>query len=113
MPSSEFLGSPEFLDFVAAWCRRLGPGEMVMSPMLLWCNPRLRENRLGWHRDVTWWGTGENYFAQREVRGERPEAYSEEVERIRWKEIQEKNEKSIRERDGVNIFLALLESARS
>ena len=106
---AEFLGSPEFLDFIAAWCHGLGPKEMVMSPMLLWCNPRLGENRLGWHRDVTWWGTGENYFVQREVRGEGPEAYSEEIERIRWKEIQEKNEQSIRKRDGVNIFLALVD----
>ena len=87
---AEFLGSEEFLDFVAAWCHGLGREDLVMSSMLLWCNPRVGENRLGWHRDVTWWGTGEAYFAQREVRGEGPEAYSEEIERIRWKEIQEK-----------------------
>ena len=106
---AEFLGSVEFLDFVAAWCDGLGPEDMVMSPMLLWCNPRVRENGLSWHRDVTWWGTGESYFAQREVRGEGPEAYSEEIERIRWKEIREKNEKSITERNGANIFLALVD----
>ena len=67
---------------------------MVMGGMLLWCNPRLRENGPSWHRDVTWWGTGKSYFAQREVRGDGPEAYSEETERIRWKEIQENNEQS-------------------
>ena len=80
-----------------------------MSPMLLWCNPRVLENGPSWHRDVTWWGTGESYFAQREVRGEGPDAYSEATERIRWKEIQEKNEKSITERSGVSIFLALVD----
>ena len=106
---AEFLGSREFLDFVAAWCHGLGPEDMVMSPMLLWCNPRMRKNGPSWHRDVTWWGTGESYFAQREVRGEGPEAYSAAIERIRWKEIQEKNEKSITERNGVNIFLALVD----
>ena len=36
-----------------------------------------------------------------------PEDYSEEVERIRWKEIQESNEKRVTERNGVSIFLAL------
>ena len=51
-----------------------------MSGLLLWSNPLLRENGPSWHRDVTWWGTGAGYFAQREVRGEGPEAYSEEIE---------------------------------
>ena len=75
--------------------------------MLLWCNPRKKENKLGWHRDTTWWGTGKSYFSQEEVRGDTPHDYSEEVERIRWKEIQENNEKSITERNGVSMFLAL------
>ena len=103
---AEFHGSPEFLNFVSSWCNGLGPEDMVLSGMLLWSNPHLRENGPSWHRDVTWWGTGASYFAQREIRGEGPEAYSEEVERIRWKEIQENNEKSI-ERNSVSMFLAL------
>ena len=77
--------------------------------MLLWCNPKLRENGPSWHRDVTWWGTGKSYFAQREVRGDGPEAYTEEIERIRWEEIQENNEKSLTERNGVSMFLALVD----
>lgn len=104
---AEFHGSPDFLNFVSSWCHGLHPEELSLSGMLLWCNPRHRENKLGWHRDVTWWGTGKSYFAQREVRGEGPEAYSEEVERIRWKEIQERNAQSITERNGVSMFLAL------
>lgn len=104
---AEFHGSPDFLNFVSSWCHGLHPEELSLSGMLLWCNPRHRENKLGWHRDVTWWGTGKSYFAQREVRGEGPEAYSEEVERIRWKEIQERNANSLTERNGVSMFLAL------
>ena len=104
---AEFHGSPDFLNFVSSWCHGLHPEELSLSGMLLWCNPRHRENKLGWHRDVTWWGTGKSYFAQREVRGEGPEAYSEEVERIRWKEIQERNAQSLTERNGVSMFLAL------
>ena len=50
---------------------------MVLGGLLLWCNPRQKENKLSWHRDVTWWGTGERYFAQRDERGSDPEAYSE------------------------------------
>ena len=104
---AEFHGSADFLNFVSSWCHGLQPEELSLSGMLLWCNPRHRENKLGWHRDVTWWGTGKSYFAQREVRGEGPEAYSEDVERIRWKEIQERNAKSLTERNGVSMFLAL------
>jgi hypothetical protein len=58
---------------------------------------------------VTWWGTGQPYFAQREVRGEGPEAYSEEVERKRWEEIRADNAKAIAERKGVSMFLALVD----
>ena len=58
---------------------------------------------------MTWWGTGKPYFAQREIRGEGPEAYSEEVEKKRWKEIRANNAKSIVERNGVSMFLALVD----
>ena len=62
------------------------------------------------HRDVTWWGaTGESYFAQREARGEGPEAYSEEVEKLRWEEILANNVKARTERNGVSMFLALVD----
>ncbi len=106
---AEFHGSEAFLSFVHSWCHGLQPEDMVMSSMLLWCNPRRRENKLGWHRDVTWWGTGKPYFAQREVRGEGPEAYSEEIEKSRWEEIRAKNAKAITERNGVSMFVALVD----
>lgn len=104
---ARFHGSPELLSFVDSWCGGLKPEDMAMGGMLLWCNPRQKEHALGWHRDVTWWGTGEAYFAQKEVRGDGPEAYSEEVEKIRWEEIRENNAKSLAERNGVSLFLAL------
>jgi hypothetical protein len=106
---AEFLGSPDFLSFVHSWCHGLETEDMVMSAMLLWCNPRRNEHALSWHRDVTWWGTGKPYFAQREVRGEGPEAYSEEVERTRWEEIQAENARALTERKGVSMFLALVD----
>ena len=80
-----------------------------MGGMLLWCNPQRNDHKLGWHRDVTWWGTGKPYLAQKEVRGDGPEAYSEEVEKLRWEEIREKNVKTIEERNGVSMFLALVD----
>ena len=104
---AEFHGSSDFLDFVASWCHGLQPEDMAFSGMLLWANPRKQQNGPSWHRDVTWWGSGESYFSQRDNRGNTPEDYSEEVERIRWKEIQESNEKRITERNGVSMFLAL------
>lgn len=104
---AEFHGSSDFLDFISSWCYGLQPEDMTFSGMLLWANPRKQENGPSWHRDVTWWGDGRGYFSQREVRGDTPEDYSEEVERIRWKEIQESNEKRITERNGVSMFLAL------
>jgi hypothetical protein len=106
---AEFHGSPDFLSFVHSWCHGLGPEETVLSGMLLWCNPRRNEHALSWHRDVTWWGTGKPYFAQREVRGEGPEAYSEEIERSRWQEIQADNGRALTERNGVSMFLALVD----
>ena len=105
---AEFHGSPDFLSFVHSWCDGgLEPEDMVLGGLLLWCNPRQKENKLSWHRDVTWWGTGERYFAQRDERGSDPEAYSEAVERKRWKEIRANNAKSLKERNGVSMFLAL------
>ena len=57
-----FHGSDDFLSFVDAWCvDGLKPEDMTVGHLLLWCNPRKRENQLSWHRDVTWWGTGESY----------------------------------------------------
>ncbi len=106
---AEFHGSPDFLSFVHSWCNGLRPEDMVMGGLLLWCNPQQKEHALGWHRDVTWWGTGKPYFAQREIRGEGPEAYSEEVEKERWKEIRANNAKAIVERNGVSMFLALVD----
>ena len=102
-----FHGSEDLLSFVDSWCGGLAREDLVLAGMLLWCNPRQKEHALGWHRDVTWWGTGEAYFSQKEVRGEGPEAYTEEVEKLRWQEIREKNAKSITERNGVSMFLAL------
>src|SRR6266566_3727070 len=52
---------------------------------------------------------GKPYFAQREVRGDGPEAYSEEIESIRWQEIQADNAKALTERKGVSMFLALVD----
>ncbi len=105
---AQFLGSPDFLNFVHSWCD-LKPHELEMTGMLLWCNPRKNEHKLGWHRDATWWGTGAPHRAQRDDRGSTLDDYSEEVEKIRWKEIQEKNAASLRERNGVNLFLALVD----
>ena len=104
---AEFHGSPEFLRFIHSWCQGLESEDMVLGGMLLWCNPRHHEGGVSWHRDVTWWGTGKPYFAQRDDRGEGPEAYSEETERIRWDEIRANNAKSLTERNGVSMFLAL------
>ena len=104
---AEFHGSPDFLSFVRSWCGGLEPEDLVLSGMLLWCNPRRHENGPSWHRDTTWWGTGKPYFAQKDDRGDGPEAYSEKVEKLRWEEIREKNAKAITERNGVSMFLAL------
>ena len=104
---AEFHGSPDFLRFVHSWCDGLGPEDMVLGGMLLWCNPRHQEGGVSWHRDVTWWCTGKPCFAQRDDRGESPEAYSEETEKIRWEEIRANNAKSLTERNVVSMFLAL------
>ena len=57
--------------------------------------------------DTTWWGEGKSYFAQKEIRGDTPADYTEEVERRLWAGIQETNKKIFTERNGVSIFLAL------
>lgn len=103
---AQFHGSDEMLTFVRSWCG-LGPEDLTLGGMLLWCNPRQDEHKLGWHRDTTWWGTGKPYRAQEDDRGEGPEAYSEEVERKRWEEIRAQNAKGLKERNGVSMFLAL------
>ena len=104
---AEFHGSEDFLNFVHSWCNGLGREDMVLGGMLLWCNPHRNENGPSWHRDVTWWGDGKPYFSQQDNRVEGIEAYSEETERVRWEEIRAKNAKSIAERSGVSMFLAL------
>ena len=74
---------------------------MVQSPAA--------RNGPSWHRDVTWWGEGKPYFSQRDNRGESPEDYSEEVEKVRWEEIRANNAKSLANRNGVSMFLALVD----
>ena len=106
---AEFHGSPDCLSFVASWCDGLQPEDLVMGGLLLWCNPREHENKHSWHRDATWWGTGKPYLSQREVRGDGPEAYSEEVEKLRWEEVRANNAKAATERNGVSMFLALVD----
>ena len=78
---AEFLGSDEFVNFHSLWCGDLERDELVMPPILLWCNPRRHENGPSWHRDTTWWGSGQPYYLQRDTQSEGPEAYSEEVEK--------------------------------
>ena len=96
---AEFHGSEEFLGFVDAWCTGgLGPDEMVMANMLLWCNPRKQENGPSWHRDLGWQGAGDG-----------PAAYSEAAEKKRWEEIRESHAKSIAERNELKVFLALVD----
>ena len=96
---AEFHGCEDCLSFVHAWCHGLRAQDMVMGSMLLWCNPRRHENGPSWHRDTTWWGTGEAFYAQRAKQQEGPEAYSVEVEKIRWEEIRAKNAKAFTERN--------------
>jgi hypothetical protein len=105
---AEFHGSDEMLDLVAGWCNGLGPEDLTLSTILLWCNNRKHDHRLGWHRDGVWWGTGESRTSQ-EKGPEGPEAYTEEAERAVWEQIQERNNKQVDERHGVSIFLALVD----
>ena len=105
---AEFGGSDEFFGFCSAWCKGLRREDVVLSHWLLWCNPRRQDHALGWHRDTTWWGSGESRNSQ-EGRPDGPEAYSEEAERKVWTKIQERNNKQIDERNSVGIFLALVD----
>jgi hypothetical protein len=104
---AEFYGSEEFLSFVDSWCGGLQPEDMVLRGMLLWCNPLLHERGPEWHRDVTWWGTGKDNLAQREVRGDTPEDYSIGIEILRWEEIRARNAKDLAKRNDFEMFLAL------
>lgn len=107
---SEFKGSEEFLSFCNSWCTGgLKPEEAAWNAGLLWCNPRKNEMGPSWHRDTTWWGQGKSYFAQKEIRGDTPDDYTEEVERKLWAKIRENNKKIFTERNGVSLFLALVD----
>ena len=64
---AEFHGSDEFIGFVDEWCEGITTDELTLSGMLLWTNPRKDDHKLGWHRDVTWWGSGKPYMAQRQT----------------------------------------------
>ena len=105
---AEFHGSDDFLNFVDSWCEGLGPEDVALGGLLLWCNPRHHATGPSWHRDVTWWGDGIPYFSQKHKQ-EGPEAYTEEIERARWEEIRANNAKTISERNGVSMFLALVD----
>ena len=105
---AEFHGSDEFLRFVSEWTGGVSPEDMSYGGLFLWCNARQKERGMGWHRDVTWGGTGESYRAQ-DHNNEGAAAYSEEVERERWKEITERNFKNLHERKGASVFLALVD----
>jgi hypothetical protein len=105
---ADFHGSDEFLGFVDSWCvGGFKPEDATFSTMLLWCNPRQNEYKLGWHRDTSWWGGARRVHQEGRVKD--VEAYSEEAERDRWEEIRAENAKSVHERNGVSMFLALVE----
>ncbi len=106
---AEFHGSDEFIGFVDEWCGGITTDELTLSGMLLWSNPRKGDHQLGWHRDVTWWGSGKPYLAQQNSSNESVDDYSEERERERWEEIRKENKKSVYDRNGVNMFLALVD----
>ena len=106
---AEFHGSDEFIGFVDEWCGGVTTDELTLSGMLLWTNPRKNDHQLGWHRDVTWWGSGKPYVAQRQTPDENIDDYSEEKERERWEEIRKENKKSVHARNGVSMFLALVD----
>ncbi len=104
-----FHGSDEFIAFCESWCQDFDRENLVMGHPLLWANPRTKYNSLSWHRDLRWWGSGERVTSQRDDRATKPEEYSEEVERKRWEQIREDNKKAIEERNGVSMFLALVD----
>lgn len=105
---ANFHGSDDFMSFVDSWCvGGLAPEDVAFSTMLLWCNPREHVHKLGWHRDTQWWGGGSRI--SQAGRTEDPEQYSEEAERVRFEEIRDENRKAVHERNGVSMFLALVE----
>lgn len=105
---AQFHGSDEMLNFLSGWCDGLQPEDLTLGTLLLWCNNAKHEHALGWHRDTTWWGSGESRNSQ-EGRPDGPEAYSEEAERAVWEKIQERNNKQVDERNSVGLFLALVD----
>ena len=104
---AEFGGSDEFFEFCSLWCNGMRREDVVLSHWLLWCNPLRQDHALGWHRDLSWWGTGERKPSQRDDRATHIEEYTEEVERKRWEEIRADNKKQVEERRSVSMFLAL------
>lgn len=106
---AEFHGSEEFIGFCESWCHDFDRENLVMGHPLLWANPRSTENALSWHRDLRWWGTGERVPSQRDDRATKVEEYAEDVERKRWEEVREDNRKAIEARNGVSLFLALVD----
>ena len=104
---AEFGGSDEFFGFCSAWCDGMCREDVVLGHWLLWCNPRRQDHVLGWHRDLSWWGTGERKPSQRDDRATHVEEYTEEVEHKRWEEVRTDNKKLVEERNGVSMFLAL------
>ncbi|MFT5367710.1 MAG: hypothetical protein ACI8V2_002671 [Candidatus Latescibacterota bacterium] len=105
----EFHGSDEFIAFCASWCGGLNREDLVMGHSLLWCNSGKQDHALGWHRDLSWWGTGKRKPSQHDDRATHVEDYTEEVERTRWEDIRADNKKALEERNGVSLFLALVE----
>lgn len=105
----EFHGSDEFVGFCSSWCGGFDREDLVMGHSLLWCNPRNKDYALNWHRDLSWWGTGQRKPSQHDDRATHVEEYTEEVERKRWEQIRADNKKSIEERNGVSMFLALVD----
>tara|TARA_A100001037_G_scaffold273352_1_gene270212 strand:+ start:4774 stop:5982 length:1209 start_codon:yes stop_codon:yes gene_type:complete len=105
---AEFHGSDEFFGFCSEWCNGMTREEVVLGHSLLWANPREEENALGWHRDLSWWGDGKREPTQRR-KGHDPADFAEDVERKRWDEIREENRKKLDERNGVSMFLALVD----
>jgi hypothetical protein len=106
---AEFHGSDDFVGFCSAWCGGIDREDLVMGHSLLWSNPRVQDNALGWHRDLSWWGDGERKPSQRDDRATNVDDYTEEVERKRWEAIRADNKKAIEERNGVSMFLALVD----
>ena len=105
-----FHGSEDFMGFIHSWCQGLGPEDLVLSDIELFCNPRRQEFGPSWHRDgMSWWGKPKPDVSQAADRGVTPEDYSEEVEKARWEEIRANNKKEIADRNSVHMFLALVD----